>query len=68
MVAQTAEWVGEQEKFTQRRSFAEGASGREDANQEIMRAKLGPARGIVLGVMAGALCWGVIISAIIQLR
>jgi hypothetical protein len=65
MVAQAVEWVREQDKIAQRRPVAVDLQGQSAVIREAWLSKLGPAKGIILGSIMGALCWSFIILAII---
>ena len=64
MIAQSAEWEIEQDKPGENRSLGDEF----DVAQEVVRSKLGAARGIGLGLLAGAACWAAIIWTIVHFR
>jgi hypothetical protein len=65
MVAQAVEWVHEQDKIAQRRPVPVDTKGQSAVTSEAWQSKLGPAKGIIVGSIMGALCWSFIILAII---
>jgi hypothetical protein len=67
MAAQTVDWVSERNKAGQKHARVDTAALKPLSDIELQQGKLGPASGIVLGLLMGAFLWAVIISAVIHL-